>query len=464
MRATRPSRRTAALAAAAGFALALAGCGSGGGTGSGAAPGASALDKASGVTTVSFWHSMSGKNGEVLNSLVQQFNAKNAGKIEVKPVYQGNYDDTITKFKAAVQQKQTPTLIQVYDIGTRFMIDSKQAVPVQSFVDKDSYDLTSIEPNIRNYYSIDNKLYSMPFNSSMPLLYLNADAFRQAGLDPAKPPRTLAEIADYAKKLTVKDASGQTVRYGFGAAIYGWFLEQLIAQSGTEYCNQGNGRQAKATKVLFDSPQAVAVAQWWAQLVKDGYAVNTGRKTDDAQAAFKSGRVAMHLESTGVLRSYTDAAKFPVAAAPFPKVTAADTGGPIIGGASLWIDGPGHSAAEQRAAWEFVKFLSTPAAQAEWHTGTGYFPVNAKALDEPVDKAWTAKYPQFQTAVDQLHSTQPSVASAGCILGVMPQARKASEDGLEKAILGQATPQQAMTEAAASIQPQIDSYNKAVGG
>lgn len=192
--------------------------------------------------------------------------------------------------------------------------------------------------------------------------------------------------------------------------------------------------------------------------------MNTGRKTDDAQAAFKSGRVAMHLESTGVLRSYTDAAKFPVAAAPFPKVTAADTGGPIIGGASLWIDGPGHSAAEQRAAWEFVKFLSTPAAQAEWHTGTGYFPVNAKALDEPVDKAWTAKYLQFQTAVDQLHSTQPSVASAGCILGVMPQARKASEDGLEKAILGQATPQQAMTEAAASIQPQIDSYNKAVGG
>jgi len=464
MRATRPSRRTAALAAAVGFALALAGCGSGGGTGSGAAPGASALDKASGVTTVSFWHSMSGKNGEVLNSLVQQFNAKNAGKIEVKPVYQGNYDDTITKFKAAVQQKQTPTLIQVYDIGTRFMIDSKQTVPVQSFVDKDSYDLTSIEPNIRNYYSIDNKLYSMPFNSSMPLLYLNADAFRQAGLDPAKPPRTLAEIADYAKKLTVKDASGQTVRYGFGAAIYGWFLEQLIAQSGTEYCNQGNGRQAKATKVLFDSPQAVAVAQWWAQLVKDGYAVNTGRKTDDAQAAFKSGRVAMHLESTGVLRSYTDAAKFPVAAAPFPKVTAADTGGPIIGGASLWIDGPGHSAAEQRAAWEFVKFLSTPAAQAEWHTGTGYCPVNAKALEEPVDKAWTAKYPQFQTAVDQLHSTQPSVASAGCILGVMPQARKASEDGLEKAILGQATPQQAMTEAAASIQPQIDSYNEAVGG
>lgn len=267
MRATRPSRRTAALAAAVGFALALAGCGSGGGTGSGAAPGASALDKASGVTTVSFWHSMSCKNGEVLNSLVQQFNAKNAGKIEVKPVYQGNYDDTITKFKAAVQQKQTPTLIQVYDIGTRFMIDSKQTVPVQSFVDKDSYDLTSIEPNIRNYYSIDNKLYSMPFNSSMPLLYLNADAFRQAGLDPAKPPRTLAEIADYAKKLTVKDASGQTVRYGFGAAIYGWFLEQLIAQSGTEYCNQGNGRQAKATKVLFDSPQAVAVAQWWAQLV-----------------------------------------------------------------------------------------------------------------------------------------------------------------------------------------------------
>ncbi|GAA2708858.1 hypothetical protein GCM10010429_22600 [Micromonospora olivasterospora] len=66
-------------------------------------------------------------------------------------------------------------------------------------------------------------------------------------------------------------------------------------------------------------------------------------------------------------------------------------------------------------------------------------------------------------AVDQLHAPPPSVASAGCLLGVMPQARKASEDGLEAAIVGSKPADQAMKDAAASVQGAIDSYNKSVG-
>lgn len=58
-----------------------------------------------------------------------------------------------------------------------------------------------------------------------------------------------------------------------------------------------------------------------------------------------------------------------------------------------------------------------------------------------------AQYPQFTTAITQLHNTKPSNPSSGCVLGVMPQARKAAE---------------AMKAAAASIQPQIDQYNKTV--
>ncbi|WP_441247417.1 ABC transporter substrate-binding protein [Kitasatospora sp. McL0602] len=428
-----------------------------------AAPGAEALDNAQGVTTVEFWHSMTGKNADTLTALVTAFNTAHKGKIEVKPLFQGTYDDVIAKYKASVQQKGTPSLVQVYDIGTRFMIDSRQTVPAQAFVDKDKYSLSDIEPNIRNYYTANGSLASMPFNSSMPLLYLNTDAFKEAGLDPLKPPQTLDELGEAAKKLTKKDANGQTVRYGFGAAIYGWFVEQLIAESGTLYCDQGNGRTGKATKALFDSAQGAQAVQWWADLVKGGYAANTGRVPADAQAAFKSGKVAMHLESTGVLRGYTEAAKFTVGTAPFPKISATDTGGPAIGGASLWIDGPGHSDAEQRASWELVKYLSAPEQQAVWHTGTGYFPVNSKALDDPKDKEWVAKYPQFRTAIDVLHGTKPTPATAGCLLGVMPQARKGVETAIEQTISGAKTAQQALTDAAKELQPALDSYNTSVG-
>ena len=89
-------------------------------------------------------------------------------------------------------------------------------------------------------------------------------------------------------------------------------------------------------------------------------------------------------------------------------------------------------------------------------------PVNVKAHDETVTKDWRAKYPQFGTAVDQLHARKPSVASSGCLLGVMPQARKASEDGLEQAILGSKPAEQAMKDAAAGLKKDIDNYNAAV--
>lgn len=430
-------------------------------TGTDGAPGADALDK---KVTIEFWHSMKGANADAIDALVADFAKVKGDKVEVKPVYQGSYDDTIAKYKTAVQQKNTPALVQIYDIGTRFMIDSKQTVPVQAFFDKDGIKADDIEPNIASYYTAEERLRSMPFNSSTPLLYLNKEAFDRAGLDVAKPPKTLDELGEAAKKLTVRDASGKVTQYGFGAAIYGWLLEQLLATAGEEYCDNGNGRKALATKVQFDSPAAVKVAQWWADLVKGGWATNTGRKTDDAQAAFKAGAVAIHLESTSVLRGYVDAAKgkFTVATAPYPKLDASSSGGPIIGGASLWINGPGHSAAEQRAAWEFAKFVSTPEEQAKWHVGTGYVPVNKNALQQPSVTEWQAKYPQFATAVDQLHALPPSVASAGCLLGVMPQARKASEDGLEQAILGRKAPDAAMKDAASGMKGDIADYNDAV--
>ncbi|MCC9309402.1 ABC transporter substrate-binding protein [Kitasatospora sp. RB6PN24] len=446
--------------------LALTACSSSTGSGAGpagSAPGAQALTDAKGVTTVTFWHAMTGQNATVLNGLVDEFNQEHQGKVQVKAVFQGTYDDLIAKYKASVQQKGTPSLVQVYDIGTRFMIDSKQTVPVQAFADKDGYSLDDIQPAIRSYYTAGGTLESMPFNSSMPLLYLNADAFHAAGLDPSKPPRTLAELGEDAKKLTVKDANGQTTRYGFGAAVYGWFVEELLAESGTLYCDRDNGRDGKASKVVYDSAQGAQALQWWADLVRNGYAVNTGRVTADAQAAFKSGRVAMNLESTGVLGSYVKAAKFQVATAPYPKIDDGDPGGPAIGGASLWIDGPGHSAAEQRAAWEFVRFLADPAQQVAWHTGTGYFPIVKKALDDPTDQAWVAKNPQFRTAIDELTATKPSTADSGCLLGVMPQARQGVEDAIEQTISGAKTAQQALADAARAIQPAIDDYNNSVG-
>jgi sn-glycerol 3-phosphate transport system substrate-binding protein len=199
-------------------------------------------------------------------------------------------------------------------------------------------------------------------------------------------------------------------------------------------------------------------------MVADGLATNTGRKTDDAQAAFKSGTVGMHLESTGALGGYIKAAagKFEVATAPFPKIESSDKGGPIIGGASLWVSGPGHSAAEQRASWEFEKFLIQPENSAFWHTQTGYFPVSKAALEQPVDKQWVAQKPQFKTAIESLQASPAGVPTQGCLLGTMPQVRALVENAIESVLTSNKDPKAALDEAANQAKSLIQKYNSSV--
>ena len=194
--------------------LGMAACG-GGGSGAPAAakaPDASALSKAGGVTKVTFWHAMDGTNAEVLTKLVDAFNKANAGKIKVEATYVGKYDDAIAKYKASIQSKSTPDVVQVYDIGTRFMIDAGQAVPMQDFIDRDKVDMSDLQPNIAGYYSVDKKLYSMPFNTSMPVLYINEKLFKEAGLDPTKPPTTLAEIRTAAREAVQEERRAGRLR------------------------------------------------------------------------------------------------------------------------------------------------------------------------------------------------------------------------------------------------------------
>ena len=455
-------RRFAVALAAAVLVAACGGGGGGNGQGSTGGSGGS-IDwnqKAPGKPIeVSFWHGFSaGANQDALNYLVNAFNQQHEGQIHVTPTYTGNYDDTFSKVKTGLQSNQPsqlPDLVQIYDIGTRFMVDSKVSTPMQTFIDHDKYDVGDLWPNIASYYQVQGKLYSMPWNTSMPLLYYNKDNFKAAGLDPDKAPQTLDEIRTDAEALK---AHGKP---GFGAAIYGWYLEQWTARANQQYCDNGNGRSKLATKTLIDQPTDVKIMQWWTQMVKDGLAVQLGRNTTDAQKAFEAGQTSITLESTGSLRAFQQAVSFQLGAGPYPRSQSSTAGGPIIGGASLWIVGKKPSY-EQVAAWQFVKFLMQPKNQAYFHTHTGYFPPNKKALDQPDDKQWIAQYPLFETAVKQLQATSVDKATQGCALGVMPQARQAAENAMENALTGKETPQQALSDGVKNIQPAIDSYNQSL--
>jgi sn-glycerol 3-phosphate transport system substrate-binding protein len=453
-------RRFAALALIISFVAAACG---GAPSGGGASSDQSALAPGKDVkpaATITWWHAMSGVNGDALNKIVDNFN-KSQSNIKVVTVFQGTYDDLLSKLNTALASNAAPALAQVYDIGQAYMRQSGETVPIQAFIDRDKFDTSDFEPAVLNYYKYQDKLQSMPWNASSSILLYNKDAFKAAGLDPEKPPTTFSEVTDYAKKLTKKDASGQTVQYGFGPSIYGWLFEQLLATSGALYCDNGNGRDDRATKVVWSSPEGKAILDWWKAGVDGGYFYNPGIDNAGATNAFNAGKSAMYIESSASLRGSVNNAKFTVGTGIYPHPDAKPaTGGNIIGGASLYIL-KSRPAEEQQAAWEFIKYAMTPAVQAQWNLDTGYYPVVKAAYNEQASKDWVAKYPQFSTAVTQIRNSPQNRATNGCVLGVMPQARARTQKMIESVLLGQATTQAALDAAVADMNDQIDKYNKA---
>ncbi len=407
-----------------------------------------------------FWHSMGGVNGEAVTAMVESFNKAYEGKIKVNVEYQGSYDDAINKIKAAGMSALPCDVVQIYDIGSRFMIDSGWAKPMQEFIDASGYDISQIEPNIAAYYTIEGKLYSMPFNSSTPLLYYNKTAFEKAGLDPNTPPKNFDEIVAFAEKLTIKDASGTVTQRGFGMGNYGWFFEQWMNKMGKHYVDNNNGRGADAaTKVVFDENGAAKdILNVWKKLIDDGTITYLNKGNNDAKAAFIGGQIAMTLESTAALKSLLSNVgdSFEIGTGFFPNINAGDVGGVSIGGGSLWALASGDEA-KQNAAWEFTQFMIAPEQQAFWNAQTGYFPITVATHDLDAFKENMAKYPQFGTAIEQLHSTAPQYA--GALLSVFPEARALVESYTEKVVGGELSVDDAVTKLAADINSAIEIYN-----
>ncbi len=93
-------------------------------------------------------------------------------------------------------------------------------------------------------------MLSMPFNSSTPVLWYNVDAFKKAGLDPDKPPKTWPEVAEYSKKLVAAGYGG-----GFSTAWISWIhLENFSAWHNIPFGTKSNGFDGLDTEFVYNSP------------------------------------------------------------------------------------------------------------------------------------------------------------------------------------------------------------------
>lgn len=405
-------------------------------------------------TEVIFWHAMSGELEGALNSLVDDFNASQ-DDYEVEPVFQGTYEEALTKLNTVAGTDDSPAVMQVFEVGTKFMIDSGHIQPVQEFIDEENFDISIWEENITNYYQVDGKQYSMPFNSSTPVLIYNKDAFEEAGLDPEKSPLTYSELQAAAEALTTE------TQKGFSILNYGWFFEELLAAQGGLFVNEENGRAGQATEAVFNSAEGLEVFQLIKDMHDAGTFYNSGQNWDDMRAAFQSGATAMILDSSAGVKGMIDNATFDVGVGYLPVPDDAQRNGVIIGGASLWM-AKDIEQDEKQGAWEFMKFVSSAEAQAQWHVDTGYFAINPAAYDEQIVKDQWTQYPQLKVTVDQLKETQANAATGGALISVFPEARQRVVNAMESLYQG-ADPQEALDKAVAETNQALEMAAKKSG-
>jgi sn-glycerol 3-phosphate transport system substrate-binding protein len=422
------------------------------------------------VTTpveITFWHGLGAVLEDTLTSLTNQYNSEQT-KVHVTLQNQGGYKETIDKYLQSGQSSR-PQMVLMPEYMVQQMADSKSVIPVGACMAAEGFDTSPFLPRGLLSYATAGVQWAMPFNISNPVLFYNMSAFEQAGLDPADPPVSLEELRSTSEQLVASGAVGTGIALDSGVdSGGGWFLEQWFARAGEPYADNGNGRLAPATKVLFDNSTGVQLLTAVQSLVQDGLAVTVGDNPNGQDALLKladpAKPAAMAIASSaaiGTVISVLDGGLIPgitsaqLGVGPMPGP--GDVASAIVGGGSLYIvSDKGDPAAA--AAWDFLKFLTRAQTQSDWAAATGYVPIRQDALELEPLKSTYATDPRFKVAYDQLLAGKDDLASVGPVIGPLPQVR-ASTAGAVASIFGGADVQTSLTAAAQQSDALITQYN-----
>lgn len=412
------------------------------------------------VTEIQWWHSMTGKLNDKVDEIASKFNASQSA-YKVVPVYKGQYDESMTAAIAAYRGGNPPQIVQVFEVGTATMMAAKGAIkPVYQLMAEQHqpFNPKAFLGAVYSYYSdTSGHLLSMPFNSSTQVLYINDDAFKKSGLDPANPPKTWPEVGKDAEKLKASGAA-----CGFTTGWQSWVqLESFSAWHNVPFSTLQNGFGGLGTRLDFNGPVQVRHIQDLGNWVKKGWFSYKGRK-DEPLAAFTSGECAMITTSSGSYANIKANAKFAWRVAELPYY--ADVKGApqntIIGGATLWVLKQKNPDMYKGIA-EFFTFLSSPEIQVDWHESTGYVPITLAAYDLAKKQGFYDKNPGTDIAIKELTNKPPTANSRGLRLGNFVQIRNIIDEELESVWSGQKSAKQALDSAVKRGDEQLERFQKA---
>lgn len=345
------------------------------------------------ATKVTMTHAFTAANQEMLMALIQAFHAQNSG-VEITPILAGdNWSPLLQATLRAGLIGDLPDISHQSLTFTGILKKNGFAQPLDDLLGGQA-GIARIGIPSSMLRPIDGRLYSLPFGTSLPVIYLNRDLLAKAGMDADKLPRSWPEIFEAMQRVSAlgQSAVGGYIEYN---ADNGWIFQNLVASMG------GKILTADASDIAFAGNEGLEALRLMKQF---GAAAGKADMTrDQARQAFNSGSLGVLVRSASGIQPVAQAAagKFALAVVNFPIL--APSGHLVGAGHGITIftkDG-----ATQQAAVEYLKFATSPAGQAVLADKTGYLPVNLAAL---ADKTYFADYfeknPYHKTLVEALQT------------------------------------------------------------
>ncbi len=377
-----------------------------------------------------------------------------------------DYEPLLDAYTLAQEQGNPPQIIQLFEVGTQFAIDSGWFQPVSEIINGreevmgQPVAFDDIIPVISSYYTIGGDWSSVAWNTSTPILYANMTMLNEAGI--TELPETWQDLEAVCEQLMPMVEAG-TIAGCITWPNHGWFFEQWLAQQNTELVNNGNGRDARPTEVNLTSPAALNIVQWHQDMYNSGYYAYSGVQRDwtGAVQSFSSQQLPFIMTSSasagGIVTSAADSG-FEVQTAKMLYDGEIGWTGNILGGATMWITA-GLEPEIAEGALAFLLFFSNTENSADWHKLSGYVPVRQSSVDLLEAEGWYAENPNFLTASIQLGESQVTPATAGAVFGTFVETRDIVTQAIEDAMLLGGDVEEIMTAAQAEANILLEEYN-----
>lgn len=387
---------------------------------------------------IQWWHAMSGPLEEKIQALAEGFN-QTQERFRVVPVYKGSDTETMTAGIAAYRTKHPPHLLQVFELGTSAMMALGGATRSVSEVMAEGGEPLDIHqwlPVMAGYYSNrEGDLMALPFSHSTPVLYYNKTAFKNAGLDPGKPPKTWPQLESYARKLL---ASGSAC--GFSTSWISWIhLENLLAWHNLPFATAANGFEGLDARLTLQGDLSVHHLSQLAIWEKD-HIFSYGGRRDVGRHQFVQGICPMYTDASSAHARFKEEVTFDwgVGELPYWPMFAETPQNTTVAGAGLWILS-GHAPVAYQGVAQFIRYWLRPSVQADWHQSTGYLPTTLAAYQVTKESGFYQTHPDREVAVRQVMRKSPTPSSQGVRLGHMVRLRDIILHELESVIAGRKT-------------------------